>query len=87
MYIREDYETVVSTLCLCDVKEYIKAKEGKVVFPRKYYGRPLGEVLDSIGGFKILSERGGYTHVFVVGSRALVKMATRPATLAQRVAT
>jgi len=28
------YDRVVSTLCLCDVVAYIKAKEGQVVFPK-----------------------------------------------------
>jgi hypothetical protein len=36
------YDKVVSTLCLCDVVAYIKAREGRVVFPKEYAGRAGG---------------------------------------------
>ena len=73
------YDKVVSTLCLCDVVAYIKAKEGQVVFPKEYAGRRLEEVVASFRGVKLAAERGGFTHVFVVRPSAVEKMLKRVA--------
>jgi hypothetical protein len=67
------YDEVVSTLCLCDVVAYIKAREGRVVFPKEYAGRRLEEVVAAFRGVKLAAERGGFTHVFVVRPSAVEK--------------
>jgi len=67
------YDRVVSTLCLCDVVAYVKAREGQVVFPKEYAGRRLEEVVAVFRGVKLAAERGGFTHVFVVRPSAVEK--------------
>ncbi len=67
------YDKVVSTLCLCDVVAYVKAREGRVVFPKEYAGRRLEEVVSAFRGVKLVAERGGFTHVFVVRPSAVEK--------------
>jgi hypothetical protein len=67
------YDKVVSTLCLCDVVAYIKAREGRVVFPREHAGKRLEEAAAMFRGVKLIAEKGGFTHVFVVRPSAVEK--------------
>lgn len=73
MEIRVSYDKVVETLCLCDVVAYIKARNGLVEFPREFRGRALEEVVARYKGVKLVAEKGGYTHVFVVRPSAARK--------------
>lgn len=71
--LKVSYDKVVSTLCLCDVVAYIKAKEGRVVFPKEYAGRRLEEVASAFRGVRLVAERGSFTHLFVVRPSAVEK--------------
>jgi len=67
------YDKVISAICLCDVVAYIKAREGMVVFPNEYAGRKLEEVVSTFRGVRLVSEKSGFTHVFVVRPSAAEK--------------
>ncbi len=60
-------EIVAENLCLCDIRMYVKARNGIVVWPRDMAGTPLSSVLSSVKGAILRASSGEEDHVFVVG--------------------
>ena len=64
-------EVVAENFCLCDVRMYVKAKNGIVTWPRDLAGRTLPSILGDIKkGVILRASKGEEEHIFVVGLNA-----------------
>jgi len=60
------YDDVISRFSFCDLKIYLKVKDGIVVAPVQYAGKGVEEVLKGVSGVVIKTEKEGYLHYFVI---------------------
>jgi len=64
------YDDVISRFSFCDLKMYLKVKDGIVVAPVQYAGKRVEEVLKGVSGVVIKTEKEGYFHYFVINEIA-----------------
>lgn len=58
---------VAENLCLCDIRMYVKARKGTIIWPHYMAGMSLSSVLSNVEGVVLRASSGEEDHVFVVG--------------------